>query len=259
MAAHSHTRAHQHPDDLGQTHGYLPVPYVPKPGKQSRLTPLRRWWNSTWTEGLLYRRWEELRQAPRAGWHGMANWVKALLAIAAACSVIILLNAAADIAGAVLNGVFPAVPAVQPPGTDTTPGMWGVIDNPIRSYIGQHSASLTVSGSAVYLLWQLAGLFGLIGGFARSTGARVTWTLWGAASIAMVWSASPTSSRTVATAIAVLAWTLASMLALRGLRLRPRWIAHIHTAPIQIRSEIHLPAVTARTDDTADDVHTLQC
>nr|WP_237529030.1 YbfB/YjiJ family MFS transporter [Streptomyces sp. SID5469] len=42
----------------------------------------------------------------------------------------------------------------------------------------------------------------------------------------MVWSASPADGRTVATGIAVLAWTIASVFALRGLSLRPV----IHTA-----------------------------
>ncbi|MGW9282639.1 hypothetical protein ACWGSA_10800 [Streptomyces diastaticus] len=76
------------------------------------------------------------------------------------------------------------------------------------------------SGSlAVHTVWQAAGLFGLVGGFARSSGARLTWTAWGAASIAMVHSAAPADGRTIATGLAVLGWTAASTLALRGLTL----------------------------------------
>jgi hypothetical protein len=96
------------------------------------------------------------------------------------------------------------------------------------------------------------GLFGLVGGFFHSTGARVTYTLWGAVSIGMVWSASPDGGRTVAAGIAVLAWTIASVFALRGLCLRPV----IHTAfqpHIAIRPEVHIPPKPAPVHDDLDD------
>ncbi|WP_327425671.1 hypothetical protein OG612_42655 (plasmid) [Streptomyces sp. NBC_01527] len=105
-------------------------------------------------------------------------------------------------------------------------------------------------------------LFGLIGGFIGSTGARITWTVWGAASSA-VWGATPADGRTIATGIAVLAWTIASTLALRGLSL-PRRQQLPPAAPafqpqIEIRPEIHIPVpATSPDDDTPDNVHPLQ-
>ncbi|MFH8342967.1 hypothetical protein [Streptomyces sp. AM6-12] len=77
-----------------------------------------------------------------------------------------------------------------------------MIEGPIRSYIGQHSVGLSIPGSAVYTFWQFTGLIGLIGGFAGSTGARILWAGWGLSGVAMVWSATPDGSRTVATGIA---------------------------------------------------------
>lgn len=62
-------------------------------------------------------------------------------------------------------------------------------------------------------------------------GARLTWTLWGAATIAMTWATAPTDSRTIATGITVLAWTAASTLALHGWTLRPSAFVHVHTTP----------------------------
>lgn len=150
----------------------------------------------------------------------MANWIKALLVLAGVCAVIILLDTAGDIFDAALHRLADAVPATQV-GTSGSDDFWGVVDNPIRSYIAQHTIGLTDSGSAVYTFWQLTGLFGLIGGLIGSTGARITWTVWGAASIAAVWGATPADDRTIATGFAVLAWTLASTRALRGLSLRP--------------------------------------
>lgn len=55
----------------------------------------------------------------------------------------------------------------------------------------------------------------------------------------MVWSASPADSRTIATGIAVLAWTIASVFALRGLTLRRRVIGR--PAKVSVRPEIHIP------------------
>jgi hypothetical protein len=229
-----------------------------------RFAQLRAGWSASWEQGgFLHGRWEELRQAPQAGWHGMANWIKALLILTGVCAVIILLDTAGDIFDAALHRLADAVPATQV-GTSASSEFWGVVENPIRSYIAQNTVGLTVSGSAVYAFWQMTGLFGLIGGFIGSTGARITWTVWGASSAAAVWSAAPADGRTVATGIAVLAWTVASTLALRGLSLR--LVVNNFPTPvpafqpqIEIRPEIHIPAPAPSPDDDApDNVHQLQ-
>ncbi|MFD5413485.1 hypothetical protein [Streptomyces nojiriensis] len=168
----------------------------------------------------------------------MANWVKAVLGLAGICLVILLLDSATDALAAMLHSLLTAAPRVQV-GTDTSTGVFAVIDQLIRTYVTAHSTSLPISASTV---WQLVGIFGLIGGFARSSGARITWTAWGAASIAMVWDAAPDEGRTIVTGLAVLAWTAASALALRGLTLRPAFFTHIHNAGHQIEPHIHLPA-----------------
>ncbi|MDQ0681092.1 hypothetical protein QFZ56_000055 [Streptomyces achromogenes] len=57
--------------------------------------------------------------------------------------------------------------------------------------------------------------------FTGAVGARLTYTAHGAATVYMVWASSPTAGHTVAAALAVLAWTIGSLFALRGLSLRP--------------------------------------
>jgi hypothetical protein len=233
---------------------YLPVPVTKPQPKQPRFAALRAWWTTSWERGgFLYERWEDLRQAPELGWHGMANWLKSVLALAGACVVIVLLEGAADVVLNALHQLLTAAPRVQV-GTDTSHGVFAVVDQPVRSYIAAHCAGLQISASTVYTLWQIVGLFGLIGGFFRSTGARLTWTAWGAGSIAMVYSAAPAGGRTIATALAVLAWTAASTLALRGLSLRPVLFTHIHNATPAFEPHLHLPAPTAApTDDDTPD------
>ncbi|WP_310727918.1 hypothetical protein [Streptomyces sp. N2A] len=251
----------EHPAaDHDQALDFPPVPPVPSlDEKGPRLAALREGWADAWDDGgFLHDRWDDLRQAPELGWHGMANWVKAALGLAGISLVILLLDGATDALAAALHDLLTAVPRVQV-GADTSNGIFAVVDQPIRSYIAAHSASLPISASTLYTIWQLVGIFGLIGGFFRSSGARLTWTAWGAASIAMVYSAAPTDGRTIATVLAVLAWTAASAFALRGLTLRPSLFIHNAAPGIEIRPEIHVPAPAAPpAEDTPDNVHPLQ-
>ncbi|MFC8247573.1 hypothetical protein [Streptomyces chartreusis] len=257
----------------GQPHSNSPsfldlidqTPPPPQPDAQNvpgtaRFARLREAWNASWEKnGFLYQRWEELLQARRLGWHEMAHWIKAAIGLAGVCAFIVLLDAAGDIVTAAAHRIATATPDTQL-ASQTSNSFWAVIDTPVRAYLAQHTSGLAVSGSTAYAFWQAVGLVGLIGGFFHSSGARITWTVWGAATVAAVWSASPAAGRTVATAIAVLAWTIASAFALRGLSLRPV----IHTAfqpHIDIRPKVHIPQQPTPhrgLDDEPDNVHPLQ-
>ncbi|MGW3269045.1 hypothetical protein [Streptomyces sp. NPDC001056] len=225
-----------------------------EPGMK-RFARLRAGWDASWEQGgFLHERWEDVRHARCAGWHGMATWIKAALSLATVCAFLILLDAAGDIVSAALHRLSATRAVIEPPGVDTTSGLWGVIDHPIRSYIGQHSAGLPVPDTAVYAFWQLAGLAGLIGGFAGSTGARILWTGWGFSGVAMVWSATPDGSRTVAAGIAALMWALASIVALRGLSLRPVINTPAPAAPqVNVYPAFHLPPQPTPEHDDLDD------
>jgi hypothetical protein len=241
---------------------YLPVPLQRPQPKPPRFAALRTWWTTSWERGgFLYDRWEDLRSAPELGWHGMANWLKAVLAGAGLSFLVLLLHSAAGVLADTLHQLLAAAPRVQAgTGTGTSHGILAVVDQPVRTYIAAHCAGLQISASTVYTLWQVVGLAGLIGGAFRSTGARLTWIAWGAASIAMVHSAAPAGGRTIATALAVLAWTAASTLALRGLSLRPVLFTHIHNAAPAFEPHLHLPAPPAGEDtpDGPDTVRTLR-
>ncbi|MEU8480366.1 hypothetical protein [Streptomyces hygroscopicus] len=229
------------------------------PDMAPRFARLRASWNAAWAEGgFLYHRWEDIRQARHAGWHGVANWLKATGLLAGACLLIVMLDTAGDIASAALKGIS-ASPALS---AGDAHGLWGTVDHPIRVYLSQQAAHLAVTPAALYTFWQIAGLLGLIGGFAGNAGARIAWLLWGCGSLAMVWSASPAGGRTAATGLAALMWALASIIALRGLSLRP--VVHNHiAAPVfqpEFRPELHLHATSptpAGRGDDFDDVHQL--
>ncbi|MFE5199907.1 hypothetical protein ACFQ93_40450 [Streptomyces sp. NPDC056601] len=216
----------------------------------------RRVWEQAWGQGgPLYILWQDIRTAPRRG-TDMAHWLKALLILAGLSAVVLLADAAGTAIGHAIRELLAAAPKVDV-GTDTSSGIWAVIDNPIRSYIARHSAGMAVSGSTIYTLWQLAGLYGLIGGFSSSTIARLVWTAWGAASAAAIWVTVPAANRTLSVAIAALAWGLASLFALRGLRLLPS--VHVFNAPT-IKPQIHLPCQkgTEPVDGLGDIASTVQ-
>lgn len=95
------------------------------------------------------------------------------------------------------------------------------VTEPVHSYLQAHTVGLPVTATSVYLIWQGIGAGSLVLAWLfRSNGARLTWTAHGAATVWMVWASSPATGRTVAAALAIIAWTAGSVLALRGLSLR---------------------------------------
>ncbi|MYZ34357.1 MULTISPECIES: hypothetical protein [unclassified Streptomyces] len=261
MQSNNHTR---HPEQPAKQLDLPQPPPAPKAEKHSRTAALRTWWNTAWAEGgMLHARWEDLRRAPKDGWHGMATWVKTTLGLAGFCAIVILLNGAADVLSEALYRLATAIPTVQI-GTDTSTGVLAVVDQPVRTYIAQHSAGLAVSASALYALWQLTGITALVlGWLTRNNGVRLTWTAWGAGTVWMVWTATPHTSRPVAAGLAVLAWTLLSAFALRGLTLRRRvGYPAARPATVTVRPEIHIlaliPVPAAPGDDHTDTVRPFQ-
>ncbi|SEE61509.1 hypothetical protein [Streptomyces sp. TLI_105] len=244
----------------------LPRPgQTPKPpskdSMRARLDAVGAWWNRAWEQGgVLHGVWEDIRRTPKADWHGLAHWIKALVLVVAAAVLVMLLGAAAGVLGALTDTVTTAVPRPHMDLEHDTSGIWPTLTTPIRAFLDAQAAHLpALSGATVYTLWQTTGLIGLLGGFLRISGARILWTLWGLSSIWVVWSASPVGGRLLAAALAAVVWGLASILALRGLSFRP--VIHNHqAAPVapafspEFRPELHLhatlPAPTPPGDET---------
>ncbi|MFB7453487.1 hypothetical protein [Streptomyces sp. NPDC056194] len=225
-----------------------------KSNARARLDAAGAWWNRAWEQGgALHGVWEDIRRAPKADWHGLAHWIKALALVGAAVMMVMLLGAAASVVGALTDTVTTAVPRPRVDLEHDTNGIWPTLTTPIRSFLNAQAAYLpALSGATVYALWQATGLIGLIGGFLRITGARILWALWGAGSIWTVWSASPAGGRILAAALATAVWALASILALRGLTFRPVIHNHAPAAPV-FRPELHLHATLPTSTPPGDD------
>jgi hypothetical protein len=100
-------------------------------------------------------------------------------------------------------------------------GVVATIDDPVRAYLAAHSAGLPLPVTALHQLWAASGAALLLMGFMfGGFGARMTWVVWGGATVVMVWSGTAEPGRQVAAGLATVAWGMASILAMRGLRLR---------------------------------------
>lgn len=219
--------------------------------RESRRAALRQWWSAAWSDGgALHGRWEELRAAPAAGWHGMANWIKTVLATAAIAFFVLLISRAGTAVFTAARQLLDAVPAVDGPGHVVT-AVRATLTEPVHAYLAAHSEALPLTEPVAYSLWQATGLAALVGGFlTRNNALRMTWVVWGILTVAAIWSAAPDSSRPVAAGAAVLAWCLASTLALRGLHRRRTSASHGTgtLAVYQPHITVHLPPATVSSD-----------
>ncbi|MFF3208362.1 hypothetical protein [Streptomyces sp. NPDC002962] len=221
------------------------------PASPRPLARLRTAWGTAWKDGgFLHQRAAEVRRFWRTGWDDAAVWIKNLVLIAGASTVVLIVGTAADIVTAVLDrlSAAPAMDVADLDGVDSG-GLWGAVDHPIRAYLADQAAHLTVTPAALYRAWQAAGLIALVGGFFGNAGARLTWLLWGATSVVMVWSATPDGGRAAATGLAALMWALASIVALHGLTLRP--VVHHH--PPQFSPNVHVHGTSAPASGSPDD------
>lgn len=100
------------------------------------------------------------------------------------------------------------------------------ITTPVHTYLADHPTG-HLPTATVYTIWQATGLGALITAWAvGGTGPRLTWFCHGTVTVWIVWSATPDPGRPTAVGLTVLAWTILSTLALRGLSLRPAITIH---------------------------------
>ncbi|MEU1798244.1 hypothetical protein [Streptomyces californicus] len=242
-----------HPDRQDLAH--LPVPLPKTPPKDRPFAALRNWWDKAWEDdGVLNLMWMDILNVPQDGPRNMAPWIRAVVMLVGASFVVLAVLAAGEAALQALHQLLTAVPTVQV-GVDTSDSVLAIVDQPVRTYIAQHSAGLPIAASTVYTLWLATGVTALVlGYFTRSNALRAMWTGWGAATVFMVWTATPDTSRTVAVALTVLAWTLLSALALSGLSLRRTVGRPAHPAKTSTRPDvhIHMPAPAPAADQNSN-------
>ncbi|MET9914458.1 helix-turn-helix domain-containing protein [Streptomyces sp. NPDC006476] len=162
----------------------------------------------------LEARRQEVGNAFTGGWSKSALWIKLVVLFSASLVGIAAL-------GVVANTVSHTARAWHTPSGCHWDGVVATIDDPVHAYLAAHSTGLPLPVTALHLLWVASGgalllMAFLFGGF----GTRMTWIVWGAATVVMVWLGTPGDARQVAAGLATVAWGMASILAMRGLSLR---------------------------------------
>ncbi|SDK32722.1 hypothetical protein [Nonomuraea jiangxiensis] len=173
---------------------------------------------------------------------------------AVALLVIAILWLAVAVLGALVEGVSNGL---------ITGGTWAlervgdwhlteVVTTPVHAYITAHAAGLPTGAEVIWSAWALSGpiLWLLCWLTGSSWSARLAWVLYGAGTVAMVYSASPANGRMLAAGIAVLYWGVLSVFALRGIRRRPT--VHVHPAQAPTTA---LEQLRTRLDEQFGEVH----
>ena len=185
--------------------------------------PRQRW--DQWADWLTDRI-DDIEEARASGWETAATWIKAVLASGVAAGMALIIWLTVKVIAWIVGWSLPDAPDL--PNTPRGTGLVATITDPVHAYLDTHTTGLPVSADTAYTAWSLTGLAAMVIGLLGSFGARLTWLAWGTATVAMVWAATPEPGRTVAAGLAVLGWTAASTLALRGLSLRAIHITHTH-------------------------------
>lgn len=91
----------------------------------------------------------------------------------------------------------------------------GLVADPVHAYITEHTVDIGVDAGTVFWTWCAAGVVFLLFALAGNVGARIGWTLYGAATALMVFAGTPDPGRPVATGLTVTFWAVLSMVAYR--------------------------------------------
>jgi hypothetical protein len=181
----------------------------------------RQWLAKAWAaDGVLHRRWEELRTAPQYGWHGMANWIKTALVLVVGTLFLETLDAAGTILVALADSLGVELPKAR--ALLRAPAeLWSTVDLPMRAYFADLRGALPASPQTLYTYWQITGAGTLFAtAFTRTTGFRLVWWGWSAATAAVVWAGTLPAGRPLAAGITVLGCAILGAAVFRRARSR---------------------------------------
>ncbi|MEZ0070984.1 hypothetical protein [Planotetraspora sp. GP83] len=160
--------------------------------------------------------------------------VVAVVVVSAVTVVAMVLWLALTLIGAVFQTAAHGVDAVA--GSQ----VMAVISRPVRAYLTAHAAGLPASPQALWQVWALSGPCLWLLGLFRGWGARLAWTLYGAATAGMVYAASPPTGQALAGGLTVLAWAALSLPVFAGVGRRPRTVIHVSAPPATSETAVAL-------------------
>jgi len=208
-----------------------PTAHQEQPSASVREAAGRRVRTLTAPGGWLDRRRRQLA-AGLDDFAGAEPWVRTLAYLTAIAFAVLVLGTVGGILFNAASAVIGAVhlPQDLPAGGD---GLRVAVTGPIHTYLIAHQA-YPLTAATAYGAWKTVGLVAALLAFiTRGSVARLGWTAWSCATLAMVWQAAPETGRPVSVGLTAAAVTVISLFALRGISfsLRPMVINRTEVQP----------------------------
>ncbi|MEU8926991.1 hypothetical protein AB0D10_39750 [Kitasatospora sp. NPDC048545] len=177
-------------------------------------------------------------------------WVRGLTFLVGTAFAVLVLG---TVGGILLNGAAAVMGAIHLPEhiPGSGDGLRAAITGPIHTYLAAHLPAPLTEATA-YGAWKTVGVVvGLLAFLSQGAVARLAWSAWSCATLAMVWQAAPVAGRPVATGLTAAALAVVSLFALRGISfsLRPTVINRTDVAP-QITIQAPEPKTVTRARPT---------
>ncbi|MFD9592018.1 hypothetical protein ACFWA9_04575 [Kitasatospora sp. NPDC059973] len=174
------------------------------------------------------------------------SWVRGLTFLGGITVAVLVLG---TIGGILLNGAAAVMGAIHLPEhiPGAGDGLRAAITGPIHTYLAAHLPA-TLTEATAYGAWKTVGVVvGLIAFLTQGAVARLAWSAWACATLAMVWNAAPEAGRPVDTGLTAAALAVVSLFALRGISfsLRPTVINRTEVQP-QITIQAPEPKTVTR-------------
>lgn len=160
----------------------------------------------------LYRGWHGENAIPPAGYPDQLTRTAFLFGLATTVALVggALTCAALSLLFLLLGGLGGAADMVR--------NLEGaqIVLRPVESWLTAHTAGMNVPPSAILTVWASTGIVTFLLSFMhRSIGARIGWTLWGAATCYIAYAGTSIPSKPIAAGIAAVWWSALSVLAFR--------------------------------------------
>ncbi|MGY0466843.1 hypothetical protein ACW14Y_42290 [Kitasatospora sp. cg17-2] len=170
---------------------------------------------------------------------GAEPWVRGLAYLITITLAVLVLG---TVGGILLNGAGALVGAIHLPQDLPADGdgLRTAVTGPIHTYLIAHQ-TYPLTAATAYGAWKTVGLVAALLAFlTQGAVARLAWTAWSCATLAMVWQATPDTGRPVATGLTAAGIAAVSLFALRGISfsLRPTVINRTDVAP---QITVHTP------------------
>ncbi len=189
-----------------------PTDVVPLPGPDTLPSMIGEYLVHLWNQAR-----DELKALQRPETRPRTIAVLVALAVGAIVVLYVALN--------LLNAIGQAITDISWPTPSHTTSvdaraLPGIVTTPVHDYLTAHAGGLPLTPQQLWWAWCTAGVGFFLIALTGNIGARIGWTLYGATTTAIVYTATPSPAHTTAAALTAATWAALSIPAYRRGRSR---------------------------------------